>query len=53
MAPVNKLVSLTWLLWALRNFRRFTLHCLIDYTTLGKNGPSKPIWSRGFLFVIG
>src|SRR6218665_2560131 len=23
---VNKLVSLTWLLWALRSFRRFTLH---------------------------
>src|SRR6218665_2323556 len=27
-APVNKLVSLTWLLWALRSFRSFTLHCL-------------------------
>ena len=26
IAPVNKLVSLTWLLWALRSFRRFTLH---------------------------
>src|SRR5688572_1609882 len=26
LASVNKLVSLTWLLWALRNFRRFTLH---------------------------
>ena len=25
-APVNKLVSLTWLLWALRSFRSFTLH---------------------------
>ena len=23
---VNKLVSLTWLLWALRSFQRFTLH---------------------------
>jgi len=23
---VNKLVSLTWLLWALRSFRSFTLH---------------------------
>jgi len=30
-APVNKLVSLTWLLWALRSFRRFTLHyCLSE-----------------------
>jgi len=26
IAPVNKLVSLTWLLWSLRSFRRFTLH---------------------------
>src|SRR6218665_269750 len=26
LAPVNKLVSLTWLLWALRSYRRFTLH---------------------------
>src|SRR6218665_1433301 len=26
IAPVNKLVSLTWLLWALRSFRSFTLH---------------------------
>jgi len=26
LVPVNKLVSLTWLLWALRSFRRFTLH---------------------------
>ena len=26
IVPVNKLVSLTWLLWALRSFRRFTLH---------------------------
>jgi len=25
-APVNKLVSLTWLLLALRSFQRFTLH---------------------------
>jgi len=25
-APVNELVSLTWLLEALRSFRRFTLH---------------------------
>ena len=25
---VNKLVSLTWLLWALRSFRRFTSHCI-------------------------
>ena len=24
--PLNKLVSLTWLLWALRSFRTFTLH---------------------------
>ena len=24
--PVNKLVSLTWLLWALKSFWRFTLH---------------------------
>ena len=34
IAPVNKLVSLTWLLWALRRFRIFTLHyiesCEID-----------------------
>src|SRR6218665_434550 len=26
IAPVNKLISLTWLLWALRSFRSFTLH---------------------------
>src|SRR6218665_724567 len=26
IVPVNKLVSLTWLLCALRSFRRFTLH---------------------------
>ena len=26
IGPVNKLVSLTWLLCALRSFRRFTLH---------------------------
>src|SRR6218665_223313 len=26
IVPVNKLVSLTWLLWALRSFRSFTLH---------------------------
>ena len=26
IAPVNKLVSLTWLLWALRSFRSITLH---------------------------
>jgi len=26
IAPVNNLVSLTWLLWALRSFQRFTLH---------------------------
>src|SRR6218665_1427689 len=26
IASVNKLVSLTWLLWALRSFRSFTLH---------------------------
>src|SRR6218665_2553733 len=32
IAPVNKLVSLTWLLWALRSFRSFTLH----YITLHK-----------------
>jgi len=25
-AMVNKLVSLTWFLWPLRSFRRFTLH---------------------------
>jgi len=27
--PVNKLLSLTWLLWALRRFWRFTLHYTI------------------------
>jgi len=26
LAPVNKLVSLTWILWVLRSFRSFTLH---------------------------
>jgi len=26
---VNKLVSLAWLLWALRNFWRFTLHYIM------------------------
>src|SRR6218665_3011624 len=29
-APVNKLVSLTWLLWALRSFRSFTLHYIYN-----------------------
>ena len=29
LAPVNKLVSQTWLLWALRSFRSFTLHFYI------------------------
>ena len=29
LSPVNKLVSLAWLLWALRSFRSFTLHCII------------------------
>jgi len=32
LAPVNMLVSLTWLLWALRSFRRFTLHYITTYT---------------------
>src|SRR6218665_1523133 len=31
IAPVNKLVSLTWLLWALRSFRSFTLHYVHYY----------------------
>src|SRR6218665_2843388 len=53
IAPVNKLVSLTWLLWALRSFWRFTLH----YNILIKNdshlrsyaclGDSKVLWSQG------
>ena len=30
IAPVNKLVFLTWLLWALRSFRRFTLHYIAN-----------------------
>ena len=30
IAPVNKLVSLTWLSWALRSFRCFTLHYPIE-----------------------
>src|SRR6218665_3911474 len=30
MHVVNKLLSLTWLLWAPRNFWRFTLHTLKD-----------------------
>ena len=34
IAPVNKLVSLTWLLWALRSFRSFTLHNI----TCGRRG---------------
>src|SRR6218665_3016586 len=34
-APVNKLVSLTWLLWALRSFRSFTLHYIIHTLLLG------------------
>src|SRR6218665_305479 len=29
IAPVNKLVSVTWLLWALRSFRSFTLQYII------------------------
>jgi len=31
LAPVNKLVSLTWLLWALRSFRRFTFIKMSGY----------------------
>ena len=31
IAPMNKLVSLAWLLWALRSFRRFTLHNTLPY----------------------
>ena len=36
IAPVNKLVSLTWLLWVLRSFRSFTLHyfTFCNYQTL-------------------
>src|SRR6218665_1784618 len=35
IAPVNKLVSLTWLLWALRSFRSFTLHYItLHYITV-------------------
>src|SRR6218665_2200811 len=37
IAPVNKLVSLTWLLWALRSFRSFTLH--LHYITLASIHP--------------
>src|SRR6218665_1933662 len=32
IAPVNKLVSLTWLLWALRSFRSFTLHYITSHS---------------------
>src|SRR6218665_2227570 len=39
IAPVNKLVSLTWLLWALRSFRSFTLH--LHYITLQEKLRSK------------
>ena len=31
IAPMNKLVSLTWLLWALRSFRSFTLHYIAQF----------------------
>jgi len=31
IALVNKLVSLTWFLWALRSFQRFTLHFFNTY----------------------
>src|SRR6218665_3179643 len=34
IAVVNKLVSLTWLLWALRSFRSFTLAYIYIYITL-------------------
>jgi len=37
IAPANMLVFLTWLLWAVRSFRRFTLH----YNTL-----PKPNWNQ-------
>lgn len=30
ITPVNKLVSMTWLLWALINFRIFTLHYIVQ-----------------------
>src|SRR6218665_22485 len=35
IAPVNKLVSLTWLLWALRSFRSFTLYYSLKYRDNG------------------
>ena len=36
IAPMNKLVSLTWLLWALRSFRSFTLHYIaLNFCCMG------------------
>src|SRR6218665_1530510 len=32
IVPVNKLVSLMWLLWALTSFRRFTLHYITNFS---------------------
>jgi len=34
IVQANKLVSLTWLLWALRSFQRFTLHEVITHSTM-------------------
>src|SRR6218665_421089 len=52
IAPVNKLVSLTWLLWALRSFRSFTLHYIYAYGSTLKVRCPERIWGLKILFFI-
>jgi len=40
---VNKLVSLTWLLWALRSFQSFTLHYSLGDAVSSDVHPSEPM----------
>jgi len=45
-ALVNKLVSLTWLSWALRRFQRFTLHYVCaSLATITNQWNFAPKWS--------
>ena len=53
-APVNKLVSLTWLLWALRSFRSFTLHYItLHYNQLHSNATIPYVLERSCEGGIG
>src|SRR6218665_3640749 len=54
VAPVNKLVSLTWLLWALRSFRRFTLYYIsyVFVVSLQQNKRTPHVSSKGYSDVV-